>query len=246
VVAQELAAAAPAKKPAQSSEAFRLSLADKPWTGDFDAMLQRRMIRFLAPYSRTLYFVDKGRERGLAAALARDFEHYVNTKYAVQLNKRPLTVYLIPTTLDKLLTNLNAGLGDISAGNLTATEERLKIVDFIAPHDRKPVRELVITGPQSPALASLDDLAGKEVYVRQSSSYNAGPANIAKMRQLAAQRGLDPNKWFNNVEIVVAEKIGIETTTYVRNIYKYYAAYRLIVDAQAAREKALQSVQKPS
>jgi membrane-bound lytic murein transglycosylase MltF len=78
------------------------------------------------------------------------------------------------------------------------------------------------------------------------ASYNAGPANIAKMRKIAAERGLDPDKWFNNVEIVVAEKIGIETTTYVRNIFKYYAAYKLIVDAQAARQKAVESVQKPS
>jgi membrane-bound lytic murein transglycosylase MltF len=78
------------------------------------------------------------------------------------------------------------------------------------------------------------------------ASYNAGPSNIAKMRTLAAQRGLDPDKWFNNVEIVVAEKIGIETTTYVRNIFKYYAAYKLIVEARAARNKAMQSVEKKS
>ena len=49
----------------------------------------------------------------------------------------------------------------------------------------------------------------------------------------AIKRGLDADKWFNNVEIVVAEKIGIETTTYVRNIYKYYVAYKLMLDAQA-------------
>jgi len=71
------------------------------------------------------------------------------------------------------------------------------------------------------------------------ASYNAGPGNISKMRKEAAKRGLDPDQWFNNVEIVTAEKIGIETTTYVRNIYKYYAAYRLVTEAQAtvARQK---------
>jgi hypothetical protein len=53
------------------------------------------------------------------------------------------------------------------------------------------------------------------------ASYNCGPGNISKMRKEAASRGLDPDKWFNNVEVVTAEKIGIETTTYVRNIYKY-------------------------
>jgi hypothetical protein len=55
-------------------------------------------------------------------------------------------------------------------------------------------------------------------------------------------RGLDPDKWFNNVEIVIAERIGVETTTYVRNIYKYYVAYRLMLDAQNAAEKARQEV----
>ncbi|SAK79593.1 membrane-bound lytic transglycosylase F [Caballeronia hypogeia] len=184
-ISQAAEPAAPASAPAAASalpessappaepkgDARQLSLMNKPWTGDFDAILDRRMIRFLVPYSRTLYFVDKGRERGLAAELARDFDRYVNKQYAAQLNKRPLTVYLIPTTRDKLLSSLNDGLGDISAGNLTATDERLKIVDFIAPRDRKPVRELEITGPKAPPLVKLDDLAGKEVFARRSSSY---------------------------------------------------------------------------
>jgi membrane-bound lytic murein transglycosylase MltF len=56
------------------------------------------------------------------------------------------------------------------------------------------------------------------------------------MRKEAEKRGLDPNQWFNNVEVVTAEKIGIETTTYVRNIFKYYAAYKLAAQAQAQAE----------
>ncbi|MGE8449777.1 MAG: transglycosylase SLT domain-containing protein [Pseudomonadales bacterium] len=74
------------------------------------------------------------------------------------------------------------------------------------------------------------------------ASYNAGPANIAKMRTEAAELGLDPDKWFNNVEIVVAEEIGMETTTYVRNIYKYYTAYRLLQERHAARERAIKEL----
>jgi membrane-bound lytic murein transglycosylase MltF len=58
------------------------------------------------------------------------------------------------------------------------------------------------------------------------------------MRKLAEKRGLDPNTWLNSVEMVTAERIGIETTTYVRNIYKYYAAYRLMLEAQAKQSKA--------
>ena len=70
------------------------------------------------------------------------------------------------------------------------------------------------------------------------ASYNAGPGNISRMRKEAKKRGLDPDKWFNNVELVTAEKIGAETTTYVRNIYKYYVAYKLTLEAKETARKA--------
>ncbi|TMH43624.1 MAG: transporter substrate-binding domain-containing protein [Betaproteobacteria bacterium] len=166
--------AAPAgaqEKAAAPAKPRQLSLENEPWTGDFDQMLERRIIRVLAPYSRTLYYVDKGHERGITASLVREFERYVNRRYAKQLGNRPLTVILIPSTRDKLLPGLAEGRGDIAAGNLTETEERLKVVDFVAPQDRKPVRELIVTGPASPELATLDDLSGKTVHVRKASSY---------------------------------------------------------------------------
>jgi membrane-bound lytic murein transglycosylase MltF len=75
--------------------------------------------------------------------------------------------------------------------------------------------------------------------------YNAGPTNIRRVRQEAAKRGHDPDRWFNSVELVAAEKIGAETTTYVRNIFKYYVAYTLMVEAQEAQEKARGAV-KPA
>jgi hypothetical protein len=71
-LAQEPGAkAAPAKPRALPTQT-------KEWKGDFNDMLRRRHIRFLVPYSRTLYFNDKGRERGITADTARDFEHYIN------------------------------------------------------------------------------------------------------------------------------------------------------------------------
>jgi membrane-bound lytic murein transglycosylase MltF len=62
------------------------------------------------------------------------------------------------------------------------------------------------------------------------ASYNAGPARIRGLRQKAAARALDPNRWFNNVEVIAAESIGRETVQYVSNIYKYYLAYQLAVE----------------
>jgi len=462
------AGAMDAARAARAESGRKLSLANKPFTGDFEAMLKRRMIRVAAPYSRSLFYIDRGRERGIGAELVRDFERWLNQKYGKQLGKRPLTIYLVAVTRDKLLPDLTSGLADIAIGNLTVTEAREKIVDFVAPDDVRRVNEIVVTGPSSPSIASLADLSGQAVHVRPSSSYydslvaqnerfkaegkpeiklvlvpdalededmmemtnagllpvivvddwkaimwsrtlpklvlhdtvvlregaklgwairkdspkleselndfyaswvkkqgvlayrlnramksgplrdpgngaelqrfentvaffakygkqygfdpvmlaaqgfqestldqskrspvgavgvmqlmpatgkslkvgditltepnihagakymdelmsryfadasfndqnrtlfafasyNAGPGNIARMRKEAVKRGLDPDKWFNNVEVVTAEKIGLETTTYVRNIFKYYASYTLVLDA---RDRALKA-----
>jgi membrane-bound lytic murein transglycosylase MltF len=74
------------------------------------------------------------------------------------------------------------------------------------------------------------------------ASYNAGPGRISKLRKEAAKRGLDPNVWFQNVEYIAAEKIGQETVTYVRNIYKYYIAYRLVLESRAATKEAVEKI----
>jgi membrane-bound lytic murein transglycosylase MltF len=475
VLAASALAETPAKPPpapVAKPEARRLSTQVKTWTGDFDMMLERRIIRVLAPYSRSLYFNDKGHERGLSADTVRDFERWLNKKYAKQLGKRPITVLLIPATRDRLLPEVAQGRGDIAVGNLTVTEERRKIVDFVTLQNQTSVKELVITGPKSPAIATADDLVGKTVHVRKASSYheslvalngrfakerkpgmkivlvpdalededmmemlnaglleaivvddwkakmwaqilpkinvnvqavvreggqigwatrkgspkleaeilaymkanltkgvitgrvkqymkrvkqikdstgskerkrfeqtyalfekygkqynfdplmltaqgfqesqlnqnakshvgaigvmqvmpatgkelkvgdirttesnihagakymdqlmtkyfpdakfdevnrtlfafasyNAGPGNISKMRNAAGKSGLNPDQWFNNVEIVTAKKIGMETTTYVRNIYKYYVAYKLLQESQEAGQKAREQV----
>jgi len=142
------------------------------WKGDFSEMLERRLIRFALPYSRTLYVNDRGRELGLAAALARDFERYLNRKYRRALGKRPLVLQLIATPRNELLPDVANGLADVAAGNLTVTESRSKLVDFVAPAERKANTELVLTRADGPAIASVEDLAGKTVHVRKSSSYH--------------------------------------------------------------------------
>lgn len=70
------------------------------------------------------------------------------------------------------------------------------------------------------------------------ASYNAGPNRIARLRSEAGRNGLDPDKWFNNVELMVAKDVGQETVTYVGNVYKYYIAYKL-----ALQEKKLQTTE---
>ena len=75
-----------------------------------------------------------------------------------------------------------------------------------------------------------------------TATYNAGPGNIVLMRREALKRGLDNNLWFNSVEVVTADKLGMETPTYVRNIYKYYVSYKLMLEVQEAEKKARETV----
>lgn len=155
------AAAAP---PAQSAG---LSIQRRAVTGDYDVMIKRRIIRVLVPHSKTSYFVERGQPRGIAYEAFKAFEDEINKK------RGPLKVNVVffPTTREKMLGDLVAGRGDIVAAGFTITPERDKLVDFTMSTTTKPVSEIVVTGPQSPALASLDDLAGKDVFVRKSSSY---------------------------------------------------------------------------
>ena len=71
------------------------------------------------------------------------------------------------------------------------------------------------------------------------ASYNAGPARVSSLRAKAAKMGLNPNVWFQNVEVAAAREIGRETVQYVSNIYKYYIVYRRLVDQRDRKERIL-------
>jgi membrane-bound lytic murein transglycosylase MltF len=138
------------------------------WKGDLDGMVRRRQIRALVVYSKTFYFIDRGRQRGVTYDALQEFERHVNAK----LGSKTLKVHVVyvPVRRDQLLPGLLAGRGDIAAANLTITPERRRQVGFSAPF-LTGVSELVVTGPDTPTLQTLDDLAGKEIHVRRSSSY---------------------------------------------------------------------------
>jgi membrane-bound lytic murein transglycosylase MltF len=160
-----------------------------PWKGDLDGMIERGVIRVLTVYSKTFYFMDKGVQRGVTHDYFRQFEDDLNKKLAKQgkLKQKHLKVkvFFIPVARDELLPALVAGKGDIAAANLTITPERQNLVDFSLPAFRN-VSEVVVSGPASPALKSLDDLSGKEVFVRKSSSYYE--SLMALNQRLAAQK----------------------------------------------------------
>jgi membrane-bound lytic murein transglycosylase MltF len=79
------------------------------------------------------------------------------------------------------------------------------------------------------------------------AAYNCGPDRVKKLRAEAAAKGLNPNIWINNVEVIAAARIGAETVNYVSNIYKYYVAYKLIAEQEERLRKAKESFEeKPS
>ena len=69
------------------------------------------------------------------------------------------------------------------------------------------------------------------------AAYNAGPTRMSRLRKEALARGLNPNVWFDNVENVVAHRVGRETVNYVSNVYKYYTSFKaLTLYAETRRE----------
>jgi membrane-bound lytic murein transglycosylase MltF len=176
VGANHAATEAKASSEAPPREQLTLSTesAMKPWTGDLDGMIDRQVIRVLTVYSKTFYFVDRGVQRGTTYDFFRVFEEDLNKQLAKdkKLKHKALKVRVvfIPVARDQLLPALAAGKGDIAASNLTVTEERKHLVDFTSPVYHN-VSEVVVSGPSSPAVSSVDELAGQVVFVRKSSSY---------------------------------------------------------------------------
>ncbi|MCD6292402.1 MAG: lytic transglycosylase F [Deltaproteobacteria bacterium] len=158
------------------------------FTGDFDQMNKRHVIRALVVYNDMLYFFDHGRTRGASYEAMKLFEKFINKKLKKGTVK--IRVVFIPTTRDRLLPDLIAGRGDLAAANLTITPERLKLVDFSDPF-AKQVKEVVVTGPKAGKLTALEELSGQEIMVSKSSSYFE---HLQNLNQTFIKNGLKPVK----------------------------------------------------
>jgi len=164
------------EKVATEAEAL-ITEAMRPWKGDLDGMVERRMIRVLTVHSNTFYFLDGARQRGATYEALTKFEDDLNKK--LKLGALKVHVVFIPVSRDRLIPGLLEGIGDIAAANLTVTPERAKLIDFSIPLG-SGVKEVVVTGPDSPPVNTLDDLARKEVIIRKSSSYYESLVNQNK------------------------------------------------------------------
>jgi membrane-bound lytic murein transglycosylase MltF len=148
-------------------ETVRAELNER-FKGDLDEMVKRRLVRVGVAYNRTLYFVDKGVQRGAAYEYGRLMEDELNKRR--KTGNLKVVFWFVPLPRDQLLPALVDGTVDMVIGQLTVTPERQKLVDFTNP-TRKSVNEIVVTGPGAPVITSVDDLSGQEVFVRRSSSY---------------------------------------------------------------------------
>jgi membrane-bound lytic murein transglycosylase MltF len=163
-------------------EAVRLVM-DKPFTGDFDTLVARRAIRVGVTFNRTHYFIDKGQERGLTYESLKLFENDLNAD--LKTGNLKVHVVIVPMTRTQLYPALASGKVDMVAAMVTVRPELEKLAAFSVP-TRTNVNEVVVTGPGAPPIASVDDLAGQQVFVRKGSIYEE---SLVRLNEQLTARG---------------------------------------------------------
>jgi len=163
-------------------EAVRSKL-DNPFTGDFDEMVKRRAIRVGVTFNRTHYFIDKGQERGLTYESLKAFENDLNTD--LKTGNLKVHVVIVPMSRDQLQSALESGKIDMVAAMVTVRPELEALGAFSDP-TRTNVSQVVVTGPGAPSIATVDDLSGKEVFIRKVSAYYD---TVTKLNEQLKARG---------------------------------------------------------
>jgi membrane-bound lytic murein transglycosylase MltF len=154
-------------RPFQDLAAADILKMNQRWTGDYEELAERRFLRVLVPYSRTLYYLDGPEQKGIAYESLRELESQL--PIIGESKVRPKLV-IIPTTRDRLLPALAEGYGDVAIGAFTVTDLRRENVEFSSP-TMSGIETVVVTGKDAPAILSETDLAGREIHVQRASSY---------------------------------------------------------------------------
>ena len=129
------------------------------FTDDLPGLKKRRLLRMITRNNAMTYFIHRGRQVGFEYELIKEFAD----RYDLRLD------IVIPDSHADLLVYLNEGKGDVVAAAMTITEERGKQAAFTLPYNE--VDELVVVRADEDSIASLEDLAGRTVHVRASSSF---------------------------------------------------------------------------
>jgi len=149
-------------------------------------MKERKFIRALVTLSKTDFFTYEGQIKGLQAELLQAYEKALNA--GVSRRKLRTRIAFIPVPFEELIPALEDGRGDIAAALLTITPEREKRVRFVSGM-RMRVDEILVVNRNVTDIESIDDLAGRSLYVLRGSSY---AEHLAALNKAFASRGLPP------------------------------------------------------
>jgi membrane-bound lytic murein transglycosylase MltF len=187
-----------------------------PWVGDLDGMVERRMIRVLVVSGGPQFFYYKGKPRGMISELLQILQQELNVGLGRRLDQ--VEIVPMPVSRDRLIPALVSGQADLVAADLTITEARSELVDFSIPFVQN-VSEVVVFAPgEGDDVASMDDLAGRSVYVRKSSSYFE---HLTELNVDLISRGLAPiqidlaNELLRAQDILEMVNAGLITATVV-------------------------------
>jgi membrane-bound lytic murein transglycosylase MltF len=145
-----------------------------PYTGDLQGLVERRIVRLLTVYGPGRYYLDNG-AKGVTAEYANRLEKVINESFDTGHLK--VAVFVLPVARDELFLALEQGRGDIIIAGTTITPAREQRAAFTIPSS-KPLKEILVMGPSAPPINSIDDLSGKSVYLRASSSYSDSIATL--------------------------------------------------------------------
>ncbi len=194
-----------------------------PWRGDLDGMAERHAIRVLVVSGGPQFFYYRGKPRGMVIELLVRFQKHVNEKLGRGLDA--VEVIAMPVSRDRLIPALIAGQADLIAADLTKTEHRSDLVNFSIPLVRDVDEVFVFSPGSSQDIETIDGLAGKSVYVRESSSYFE---HIRSLNKDFAARGLEPiriesaNEMLRTQDILEMVNAGLVGATVLDNYRAHY------------------------
>ncbi len=158
----------PQSSASQSRTALELPITFERRLGDLGGMAKRHQIRALVVPSHSGFFYDKGQPRGIYYEALDEFQRFVNMK--LRTGNLKINVTFIPVRPEQLESALLEGVGDVVAYGVIVTPERERKVLFTTPID-SDVKQVIVSGPKAPPIASLEDLSGKEVFVNPLTVY---------------------------------------------------------------------------
>src|SRR5262249_3920511 len=147
---------------------------------------ERRYIRALVLYNKTNFFYDGPQPRGITYEALKEFEKFLNKK--LDTGDKPIHMIFLPVSREDGIKRMRDGRGDIAASNIPIIPEFQQSVDFSDPL-RERSKEVIVTGPSAPSIASVEDLSGKEVFVRKISRYRP---NLERLNERLRAAGKPP------------------------------------------------------